>query len=162
MLNRYFLNSDNLGSKEEDRALLYYGWEILAYTGIDTQEPLMEKVKQRFSGDGWVFNECDQRFFVHYCSYNSDVEIIFKEINYLDKEIKKTENYKITFKSPYFGFRWSDENNHQKLCNMVLSRIPWKKRGFLLKEGNRFPIPRKIRLRLKHSYSIIKKRRSAT
>jgi hypothetical protein len=149
MFSKDILNSNNLGSKNDDDALLYFGWEILAYTGTNHQEPLIEKVKQRFSGDGWDFVECDNRFFIHYNSVESDVEVVFKEIKYSNEESRKTEKYKITFKSACFSFRTKGEVNHQQLCETVFSRIPWKKRGFLIKEGNRFPILRKIRLRLK-------------
>jgi hypothetical protein len=156
MFNSDILKPNIFSSEEEDRIILYSGWEILAYTGIDNQESLKEKVKQYFDGDGWIFCEYDHRFFVQYGSFDSDVEIIFREIEYSDEHTKNTEKYKITFKSSYFGSRVTGENIHRKLCKMVLSRIPWKKRGFWIRNGSRFPIPRYRRLRLKRGKSIIK------
>ena len=96
------------------------------------------------------FNEDNHRFFVHFNSYGFDMEVIPQEIKYEDGDSKKTEVYKLTFKSEVFGFRPYEENNHQKLCQIVLSRIPWKKIGFWIKEGKRFPIPILKRLKLKH------------
>jgi hypothetical protein len=142
MFDRDNLNPNDSGSKkEDDKALLYSGFEILAYRGISNQETLSEKVKLLFNNDGWNFStEYGNRFFIE---NNIDkVEIIFKE-TYANKV-----KYKITFKSTFFGFK-TGEKKHQELYQMVYSRIPWKKRGFWIKEGNRFPILRKIRLKLK-------------
>jgi len=149
MFDSDILKPDNLRSQTEDRNLLYSGWEILTYTRLDNQEPLKEKIRNRFSGDGWTFCEHNHRFFVSYVSFDSEVEIIFKEIEYSDERAKNTEKYRATFQSPFFGFKDRAEKNHRKLCRMVLSRIRWKKRGFWIKEGNRFLIPEYRRLKLK-------------
>jgi len=149
MPNKTSLNPNDFSSEEQGRVLLYSGWEIFAYRGIGNQEPLIEKVKQRFNVNGWNFSECNHRFFVNYSSIDSDIEVIFEKTEYSNEHTKNKENYKVTFKSTIIGFRPPCENNHQKLCDMVLARIPWKKRAFWLREGNRFPRPIKKMLRLK-------------
>jgi hypothetical protein len=143
MFDSDIFKTTNFGSREERSKLLYFGWEIWTYTaGIDNLERLKEKVRQRFSGDGWAFYEYDHRVTVQYGSFEP-VDVIFEE------HIKSAEKFRITFKSTYLGFRVTSEKLHRKLCWMVLSRIKWKKKGFWIREGIRFPLPTYRRLRLK-------------
>lgn len=133
----------NVSCSEKEGVLLYTGWEILAYSGGNSQEELKVRLREHFSGDGWTYCEDNHRMFAHYQSIDYDVEIVSQKMAY------SGETYELSFKSPYIGFREKGEKRHQKLFQMAFSRIPWKKRGFWLKEGKRFPIPRNMKLRMK-------------
>ena len=149
MFDRDILKPNKLSSKIEDRELLYFGWEILAYTGKANQEQLKQEIRNHFNGEGWTSCEYDHRLFVQHDSFDSEVEIVFGEQAYPSESAKNAEKYKITFKSSYFGSKTTSEKYHRKLYNKVFPRIRWKKRGFWIKENKRFPIPKTIRLKLK-------------
>ena len=152
MANLYeviMFESDIFEPDEEYKGLFYLGFEIVTYTGKDNQESLKQKVKQYFSGDGWTFISYEHRFFVNYEPYNSEVEVFFNNVIPQSDFTKNAKKYKIMFKSPYMGMRKKDEKIHKKLCYLLLSRLHWKKMAFWLKDGKRFPIPIKQRLKLK-------------
>jgi hypothetical protein len=131
-----------LGSEEEEISLQYNGWAILSRIKADNSTQAIRRIKYTFSGDGYEFNEKDNRYFIQSDLCDSPIEVIPEKIKYKDTYTLKTETFNVWFQSETFGFKWSEESVHRKLCYDVLSRLP-KKRGFWIKEGKLFPIPKK-------------------
>ena len=142
--NRIF-NPNRLGSKKEEESLQYEGWAILAHIRGENTSQVIQQIRYTFSADGYEFNEKDNRYFIQSDLCDSPIEVIPQEIKYKNPFTLKTETYNIWFQSEVFGYKGYEENTHRKLCRDVLSRI-CRKRGFWLKEGKRFPIPRKKRI----------------
>jgi hypothetical protein len=118
---------NSLGSKQDDRTL-YCGWEITTYTRKFRQEPIIKRLKQNFNSDGWTFHTEYDHFYLQ----NDVGERV--HITFTDKTYDKI-TYKITLKSTFFGLK--NEKYHQSLFKKVYSHIPWKKKGYWLKDGNR-------------------------
>ena len=153
--NRIF-SADCLGSKEEENSLQYYGWAILAHVRAENQAQVIQWVKYTFNSDGYEFNERDNRYFVQSDLCDSPIEVIPEKIRYKDTYTLKIETFNVWFQSEVFGYKWYEEFNHRKLCYEILSKIR-KKRGFWLKEGKLFPMPkmtRTIRPQRRYQFSI--------
>jgi hypothetical protein len=150
-ISEVMFDSGIIEPNQENKQLLYTGFEIVTYTGRSNQEALKQELKRCFSGDGWTFFDYEHRFFVNYEPFNTEVEVFFGDTIYQNGFTKNAEKYKITFKSTYMGIRARGETTHKKLCYMLLSRIRWKKLGFWLKDGKRFLIPRMKRIKSKRT-----------
>jgi hypothetical protein len=138
-------NPDRLGSEEEEVTLQYDGWAILAHVRAENTTQVIQRVKYTFSGDGYEFKEKDNRYFIQSDLSDSPIEVIPQEIKYKDTYNLKTLTFNVWFQSEIFGYKWYEMRTHQKLCRDVLSRL-YRKRGFWVKEGRRFPIRRTVRI----------------
>jgi len=147
----HIFNPDRLGSEEEKESLQYEGWTILAHIPADNTSQVLQRVKYTFNGDGYEFNEKDNRYIIQSNFCDSQIEVKPEKIKYTDTYTLKTATYNVWFQSEVFGYKWYEEKTHRKLCYDVLSRLS-RKRGFWVKEGKRFPISRTIRIDMLKEY----------
>ena len=145
MFDTRIFNPERLGSEEEEKSLQYTGFTILAHVNAENSAQAIQWAKCTFSSGGYEFDEKDNRYFIHYNSCDSPIEVIPQKIKYKDAYDPKAQTFNLIFQSDIFGYKWHEESYHQKLCHNLLSKIR-KKRAFWVKGGKRFPIPRTPRL----------------
>jgi hypothetical protein len=125
---------------------VYSGFEIRTHWGKITLESAKEVMRQRFNGDGWEFIVEDTKMFARHESYNYDVEII-----YTGSVIQNSKQYSLYFKSDVLSFKPREVRLHKELYEMILSKLPWKKEGYWIEDGQPILIKKSGRkLRLRH------------
>jgi len=129
----------------------YEGWEIYTYTDEITPrilEKIKSELKHRFSDQAWLYGENRRETAIIHRLTQTEIKIRFGEFTFQSEEDPEDrETFHVKLESPFFGYR--GDNTHWMLRDEVYHRLPWKKRAFLLADGSRTPIARRITLKTK-------------
>ena len=131
---------------------MYEGWKIITYNRNipKAEEPTIKNaLKARFDSGDWSCSANSHKIVICYGQTKEEIYVNFQEVKYGSENDRETETYHIVFESNLFGLKTREEREHQELCKKTLQKIPWKKRGFLLKDGDQIPISRNTILRRK-------------
>jgi hypothetical protein len=133
---------------------LYKGFKICAYNRkiLKAEEStITNKLKTWFDSGDWSFSANTHRIVILYGPDRQEINVSFQETKYGSGEYGDAETYQIVFSSIYFGFRGFNEKTHQELCKKTISKISWKKQGFLLLDNAEIPICKPKRLQPKRA-----------
>jgi len=133
---------------------LYEGWKIYTYNrkiSKAEESTIKNKLKTWFDSGDWYFSANTHRIVIFYGLDKQEINVSFQETKYGSEKYGDAETYQIVFSSIPFVFRTFNEKAHQELCKKTISKIPWKKQGFLLQDNVEIPIPKYKRLRTKRA-----------
>lgn len=124
--------------------MTYYGWKICTRKHKipkAKRQAIWCELKARFNAENTDFSDNDHKFTIHNGQYYFNVKVFFPE----------SENrYGMELKSELtFGYK-GEEKAHRTLYNTIIGKIPWEKQGFWLEDNSEIPIPKKVRIRIRH------------